>query len=170
MFTRIVECRVKPDKRDEFNNKLRNDVLPILQKQPGFVDLIGLSSESDAERVVSVSFWKSKEDAERYHREHYQRIVDTLKLIFTPFLPFTSQRLHELLGYEGWLAGPLEFREIEEEDASRHTILTGDYTDWVKRWEPSDLAPGQKLREPEPLFKKLDPGIVDDELRRLGDQ
>lgn len=22
MFTRIVECRVKPDKRDEFNNKL----------------------------------------------------------------------------------------------------------------------------------------------------
>jgi methionyl-tRNA synthetase len=98
------------------------------------------------------------------------RIVDTLKLVFTPFLPFTSQRLHELLGYEGWLAGPLEFREIEEEDASRHTILTGDYTDWVRRWEPSDLAPGQKLHEPEPLFKKLDPGIVDDELRRLGDQ
>jgi heme-degrading monooxygenase HmoA len=79
MFTRIVECRVKPDKRDEFNNKLRNDVLPILQKQPGFVDLIGLTSESDAERVISVSFWKSKEDAERYHREQYNRIVDTLK-------------------------------------------------------------------------------------------
>jgi methionyl-tRNA synthetase len=98
------------------------------------------------------------------------RIVDTLKLIFTPFLPFTSQRLHELLGYEGWLAGPLAFREIEEEDASRHAVLTGDYTDWVRRWEPSDLVPGQRLREPEPLFKKLDPGIVDDELRRLGDQ
>ena len=63
MFTRIVECRVKPDKRDDFNNKLRNDVLPILQKQPGFVDLIGLTSESDAERVISVSFWKNKEDA-----------------------------------------------------------------------------------------------------------
>jgi heme-degrading monooxygenase HmoA len=79
MFTRIVECLVKPDKRDDFNNKLRNDVLPILQKQPGFVDLIGLSSESDAERVISVSFWKNKEDAERYHREQYNRIVETLK-------------------------------------------------------------------------------------------
>ena len=79
MFTRIVECRVKPEKREEFNNKLRNDVLPILQKQPGFVDLIGLTSETDPERAVSVSFWKSKEDAERYHREQYQRIVDTLK-------------------------------------------------------------------------------------------
>jgi methionyl-tRNA synthetase len=95
------------------------------------------------------------------------RIVDTLKLIFTPFLPFSSQRLHELLGYDGWLAGPLDFHEIEEEGGERHTVLTGDYTSWVQRWEASDLSAGQKLREPEPLFKKLDPGIVEDELRRL---
>ncbi len=79
MFTRIVECNVKPEKRDEFSNKLRNDVLPILQKQPGFVDLIGLVHETDRERIVSVSFWNSKEDAERYHREHYNRILDMLK-------------------------------------------------------------------------------------------
>ena len=95
------------------------------------------------------------------------RIVDSLKLIFAPFLPFSSQKLHELLGYDGWLAGPLEYREVEEEDGSKHTVLTGDYSDWMQRWEASDLAPGQKLREPEPLFKKLDPGIVDDERRRL---
>ena len=94
-------------------------------------------------------------------------IVDSLKVIFTPFLPFTSQRLHELLGYEGWLAGPLEFREIEEDGGDKHTILTGDYTSWVGRWQPSELPAGQKLREPEPLFRKLDPEIVDEELRRL---
>ena len=56
MFTRFVECQVKPDKKDDFTNKLRNDVLPILQKQPGFVDLISLVSDDDPERVVSVSF------------------------------------------------------------------------------------------------------------------
>ena len=39
------------------------------------------------------------------------RAVDNLKIIFTPFLPFSSQTLHELLGYEGWIAGPLEFRD-----------------------------------------------------------
>jgi len=94
-------------------------------------------------------------------------IVDSLKVIFTPFLPFTSQKLHELLGYEGWLAGPLEFREIEEDGGDKHTILTGDYTSWVGRWQPSELPAGQKLREPEPLFRKLDPEIVDEELRRL---
>ena len=47
MFTRFVECHVKPDKKDDFTHQLRNDVLPILQKQPGFVDLIGLVSEND---------------------------------------------------------------------------------------------------------------------------
>src|SRR4029450_7335226 len=43
------------------------------------------------------------------------RVVDSLKTLFTPFIPFSSQRLHELLGYEGFLARPLEFREIDEE-------------------------------------------------------
>jgi quinol monooxygenase YgiN len=78
-FTRFVECHVKPDKKDDFTHKLGNDVLPILQKQPGFVDLIGLVSENDSERIVSVSFWNSKQDADRYHREHYKRIAEMLK-------------------------------------------------------------------------------------------
>jgi methionyl-tRNA synthetase len=95
------------------------------------------------------------------------RIVDSLKVIFTPFLPFSSQKLHELLGYEGFIAGPLEFREIEEEGEDRHTILTGEYSGWIRRWEPSELPAGQKLREPEPLFRKLEPSIVADELARL---
>jgi methionyl-tRNA synthetase len=95
------------------------------------------------------------------------RLVDSLKVIFTPFLPFSSQKLHHLLGYDGWVAGPLEFREIEEADGEKHTILTGDYSEWVGRWVPSELPAGQKLREPEQLFRKLDPGIVEEELRRL---
>jgi methionyl-tRNA synthetase len=110
-----------------------------------------------------------KEDRERAGTILYValRVVDSLKVLFTPVLPFSSQKLHELLGYEGWLAGPLEFREIEEDAGQTHTILTGDYSSWVGRWEPSELPAGQKLREPEPLFRKLDPGIVDEELGRL---
>jgi methionyl-tRNA synthetase len=83
------------------------------------------------------------------------RAVDNLKVIFTPFLPFSSQALHELLGYEGWIAGPLEFRTVEEDGAS-HEVLTGDYASWVGRWAPTELPPGQALAEPKPLFRKLD--------------
>jgi methionyl-tRNA synthetase len=84
------------------------------------------------------------------------RAVDNLKVLLTPFLPFSAQQLHELLGYEGWIAGPLEYREIADEDGGMHEILTGDYEQWTGRWEPSQLPPGQPLREPRPLFRKLD--------------
>ena len=79
MFTRIVECQVKPNKRDELKDRLRSEVLPLLQKQPGFVDLIGLVSENDPDKIVSISFWNNKQDAERHHRENYSLIVDLLK-------------------------------------------------------------------------------------------
>jgi methionyl-tRNA synthetase len=84
------------------------------------------------------------------------RVVDSLKTLFTPFLPFSSQVLHELLGYEGWIAGPLERRTVEEDDGSTHETLTGDYASWVGSWAPSELPAGQTLREPRPLFRKLD--------------
>jgi len=94
------------------------------------------------------------------------RAVDSLKTLFTPFLPHTSQQVHELLGYDGYLAGPLEFREVDE-DGDVHEVLTGDYTSWVGSWEPSDLRPGTPLGEPRPLFRKLDPSIVEEELARM---
>jgi hypothetical protein len=47
-------------------------------------------------------------------------------------------------------------------------VLTGDYASWVGTWAPSELAPGQVLREPAPLFRKLPPETAADELARLG--
>ena len=94
------------------------------------------------------------------------RCVDDLKTIFAPFLPFTSQTVHELLGHEGHLAGPLAFEEVDEE-GEVHTVLTGDYASWVGRWASGDLPVGQQLREPRPLYTKLDPGVADEELARM---
>jgi methionyl-tRNA synthetase len=96
------------------------------------------------------------------------RAIDSLKVLLTPYLPFSSQRLHELLGYDGLLAGPLEVREVEEEGGRRHAVLTGDYPAWTGSWEPSALPGGQTLLEPSPLFTKLDPEkVVQEELRRM---
>ena len=95
------------------------------------------------------------------------RAIDNLKILFAPFTPFSSQRLHELLGYDTVIAGELESREITEE-AVPYTVLTGEYGDWAGRWEPSSLSPGQTLLEPQPLFKKLDPErVVAEELERM---
>ncbi|MGI8478964.1 MAG: methionine--tRNA ligase [Gaiellaceae bacterium] len=96
------------------------------------------------------------------------KAIDSLKVLLTPFLPFSSQRLHELLGYEGTIAGPPEFRTVAEDDGRKHVVLTGDYESWLGRWEPSELPPGQALLEPVPLFAKLDADkVVADELARM---
>ena len=79
MFARIVESTVKTEKRDEMQQRLRNEILPLLQKQPGFVDEVSLVSDHDPEHMVAISFWKTREDAERHHRENFSRIQDLVK-------------------------------------------------------------------------------------------
>jgi methionyl-tRNA synthetase len=114
--------------------------------------------------------WKViKADRERAGTVLYValRCVDNLKILFAPFLPFTSQRLHELLGYEGAIAAPLEFREFNEEGYGSHRVLTGDHDKQYARWQPQTLPVGQKLPEPKALFKKLEEKIVAEELARM---
>jgi len=82
------------------------------------------------------------------------RCVDNLKTMLTPFVPFSSQRLHLMLGYEDLLAPQPVIREHAENGAT-HAVLTGDYP-ISDRWRPSELEPGRKLPPPEPLFKRLD--------------
>src|ERR1035437_218275 len=98
------------------------------------------------------------------------RCVDNLKLLFSPFLPFSSQALHELLGYDDDISGKLEFVEHQEEGDS-HLVQTGDYENLRGRWQVSHLPVGQKLLEPKPLFRKLDPeAVVAEELKRMEEE
>ena len=82
MFTRIVECYVKREKTQEFNDRIQNHILPTLRSQPGFIDLLALSSEDEPDRSVSISLWRSKADADRYHDVHFDEIVSSIR----PFL------------------------------------------------------------------------------------
>jgi methionyl-tRNA synthetase len=59
--------------------------------------------------------------------------------------------------------------EIDEPTAPgspSYSILTGDY-DTGARWESTPIAVGQAVTPPTPIFTKLDPSVVDEELARL---
>ena len=79
MFTRVVEITSKSGKAKELSNTINEKVLPILKKQTGFVDEAVLVSDTEPTRILGLSFWNSKEDAERYHREHFPKIQEMLK-------------------------------------------------------------------------------------------
>ncbi len=82
------------------------------------------------------------------------RCVDNLKTMLAPFLPFSAQRLHAMLGYDDVIAPQPTVREVSE-DGDSHVIITGEYA-IENRWNPSRLEPGRTLPTPEPLFKRLD--------------
>jgi methionyl-tRNA synthetase len=96
------------------------------------------------------------------------QLVDDCKTLLTPFLPHSSQQVHELLGGAGDWSGFPEIHEVTEDGSDApYLVITGSYASAAARWESTPLVPGTPLAAPTPIFRKLDPSIVDDELRRL---
>jgi len=71
MFARIVEFIPKLEKKEEFVNLVRNEVLPILQKQPGFLETPPFVPETKTEKMITITLWTEKWNAEKYEREVY---------------------------------------------------------------------------------------------------
>ncbi|MBA7597592.1 Methionine--tRNA ligase [subsurface metagenome] len=89
--------------------------------------------------------WKIiKEDREAAATSLYVAlgVISALKTALYPFLPFSSQKLHQMMGFEGSVEGD--------------------------GWKLRMPAGGQKLGEPEPLFAKLDEKLIEEETARLG--
>jgi methionyl-tRNA synthetase len=95
------------------------------------------------------------------------RAIDNLKVFFAPFLPFTCEKLHRYLGYEQPLFGTLSV-EIKTDELGDHKVLRYHPDTATAKWEFSQIEPGRKLQPPEPLFRKLEPKIIEEERARLG--
>jgi methionyl-tRNA synthetase len=98
------------------------------------------------------------------------RAIDSLKVMFAPFLPFTCEKLHSFLGYDTTLFGEQYIEEVKDSLGSHNVIRYRDVsrTDSPTYWTPSNLKPHQQLRQPGPLFKKLDESVIEEERARLG--
>jgi len=79
MFTRIVELTTKPGKNEQLSATINDKVLPILKKQKGFVDEMVFVSDKEDNRVLALSFWNTRADAEQYHRTEYQKVEETVR-------------------------------------------------------------------------------------------
>jgi len=127
----------------------------------------------EANKYVSESApWKLKDEADKPRMGtilHVAlQVVSDCNTLLTPFLPHAAQRIHELLGGTGVHAPMPSIVEVDDLDGGAgYPILTGDYTVGT-RWESVPLEAGRTLATPTPVFRKLDPSIVDDELARLG--
>ncbi len=76
------------------------------------------------------------------------RVLNVLKIVLAPFLPFSSQKVHEYLGFDG---------QAQEEP-------------WDFDRAVAQVTPGSPLRPPQPLYAKLDPDVIQQEQQRLAGQ
>lgn len=94
------------------------------------------------------------------------KAIDSLKIMFSPFLPFTCEKLHGFFNYETPLFGK-QYTETVKDSLGEHTVLGYKGIEGLQ-WKPSDLQPGKKLNQPAPLFKKLEESVIEEERARLG--
>ncbi len=97
-----------------------------------------------------------------------QSVAD-LNTVLSPFLPFSANAVDLVLGGDGRVQPMPELVEVDDLDGGPgYPILTGDYTT-AARWERRPVVPGTPVAKPTPVFTKLDPVVVDEELARLAD-
>ncbi|MGI8528614.1 MAG: methionine--tRNA ligase [Geodermatophilaceae bacterium] len=126
---------------------------------------------ADANRYLSDQApWKLQDDPARRDTVLHValQVVDDCKALLTPFLPHSAQQVHELLGGSGtWSAMP-SLHDVEDLDGGTpYSVIMGEYAAEQATWQSTPLPTGKPLAPPTPVFKKLDPSIVDDELERL---
>ena len=113
--------------------------------------------------------WKLREsDPERMRSVLHVvlQLVSDAKTLLTPFLPESSGKVYRMLGGEDEWSGTPRIEEVDEDGGPPYPVITGDY-DTAARWESQPVKPGTPLATPVPLFTKLDPSIVAEELARL---
>ena len=86
---------------------------------------------------------KSDRDSAGTTLNNSVNIINCLKTLLHPYLPFSTQALHEMLGLEGGV----------------------EKNGWT--WKSQELTPGHKLGEVKRLFDKLDDSVAEEELNRL---
>ncbi|WP_110206109.1 methionine--tRNA ligase [Nocardioides daejeonensis] len=94
--------------------------------------------------------------------------VADLNLVLSPFLPFSANAVDQVFGGQGDVQPMPRIEEVDDLDGGApYPIITGDYSG-VRPWRRQPITPGTAVAKPTPVFTKLDPAIIDEELARLG--
>ena len=89
--------------------------------------------------------------------------IDWLKLMWGPILPYASEQIQAMLGYEEPLFGR-QYTQHVADDRGEHLVLRYDHTGATGRWTPTVLPVGQAMQQPAPLFEKLDEELMAEKL------
>jgi methionyl-tRNA synthetase len=143
--------------------------LEAVRLRAALSEALRLAKECNRYQDATAPWFEIKKDKAVAAKSIYTalRVIDSLKVLFAPFLPFSSQRLHTYLGYTQPLFGE-QYVEAQQDKLGEHNTLRYHSPQSGGRWRPSELKPGQSLTQPARLFEKLEPALAEQERARLG--
>ena len=146
-----------------------SEQMDAVKLRAGLAEAIRLASEVNRYLDTSAPWFEIKTDKAQAAKSVYTAIkaIDSIKIMLAPFIPFTCEKLHVFLGYTSPIFGTTRVDTITDE-LGEHNILRYIPGDASGVWKASQLEPGRTLVQPLPLFKKLEPTIVQEERSRLG--
>jgi methionyl-tRNA synthetase len=144
-------------------------LLAAVKLRSALSEAMRLASEANKYLDTQAPWFEIKTDKKLAAKTIYtaMRVIDSLKILLAPFIPFSSEKLHAYLGYEAPLFGE-QVIETVSDALGEHAVLRYLPELASGRWEPSQLEPGGQFQKPAPLFKKLDKSIIEEERARLG--
>lgn len=145
------------------------DLIARCKFKAALTEIMALAREANRYLDEKAPWTSIKTDRERTATTMYValRVIDNLKVLFAPYLPFSCEQLHRMLGYETPLFGQVAIKTQKEATRS-HDCLVYDGSEATGRWEPSALAGGEPLVDVRPLFRKLDEKLAEQERSKLG--
>jgi len=145
-----------------------------VELKSALAEIMALAAEVNKYLDVHAPWFEIKTDRDQAAKSLYTAIqaIEWIKIMSAPFLPNTSETLHQLLAHEQPLFG-LQFSRFEQDALGEHEILGLDNSEAEGKqgqdiWKPVELEAGMAFNQPVPLIKKLDHKIVEEERARLG--
>ena len=93
--------------------------------------------------------------------------VSDINTLLSPFLPHGANRVHRVLGGQGDLVPMPRLRHVEDLDGGpAYPVIAGDYSA-TPPWRSRPVSPGRPIPKPTPVFAKLDPSVVQEEIDRM---
>jgi heme-degrading monooxygenase HmoA len=79
MFARMIQLAAKTGRGKELTKGMTEQSLTVLKQQPGFVEAIALTPETEQDQFVGISIWNSKADADRFTQGQSQQLLESYK-------------------------------------------------------------------------------------------
>lgn len=143
--------------------------LEAVQLKAALSDVMGLAGEVNKYLDVQAPWFEIKADKDEAARSLFTAIqaIDWLKIMFAPFLPHISEKLHAILCYSEKIFGEQQI-EMVDDPLDAHEVLRYIGGPNQDQWFASQLVGGKAFEKPIPLVTKLDHKIVEEERNRLG--